>query len=70
MCDDLKQHERARACDDGRPMSEGRRRAILNGLFGAGWLGLRALATGVPAAILANPRRALAADPADPYAAT
>jgi hypothetical protein len=61
MCDDLKQHEQRPACDDdGRPMSEGRRRAILGGLFGAGWLGLRALATGVPAAILANPRRALA----------
>ena len=65
MCDDLNQHERRRACeahesDAGRPLSEGRRRAIMGGLFGAGWLGLRALATGVPAAILANPRRALA----------
>ena len=60
MCDDLNQHERRPACDDGRPMSDGRRRAIMGGLFGAGWLGLRALATGVPAAVLANPRRALA----------
>jgi uncharacterized protein (DUF1501 family) len=39
----------------------GRRKAILDGLFGAGWLGLRAMATGVPLAILANPRKALAA---------
>jgi hypothetical protein len=71
MCDDMNQHRKASgraACeDDGRPMSEGRRRTILGGLFGAGMLGLRALATGVPAAILANPRRALAADP---YATT
>ena len=48
------------ACEERVPSPQ-RRRAILNGLFGAGWLGLRALATGVPAAILANPRRALAA---------
>jgi len=60
MCDDVNQHRRAACEDDGRPMSEGRRRTILGGLFGAGMLGLRALATGVPAAILANPRRALA----------
>jgi uncharacterized protein (DUF1501 family) len=60
MCNDANhvnhQHE-----DDAQVASPERRRAILNGLFGAGWLGLRALATGVPAAILANPRRALAA---------
>jgi hypothetical protein len=46
-------------------MDATRRTILLDGLFGAGWLGLRALATGVPAAILANPRRALAeGDPA------
>ena len=37
-----------------------RREALLTGLFGAGWLGLRALATGLPISVLANPRRALA----------
>jgi hypothetical protein len=37
-----------------------RREALLSTLFGAGWVGLRALATGLPAAVLANPRRALA----------
>ena len=63
MCDDMSKHQQRRDADDGRPMDAGRRSAILNGLFGAGWLGLRALATGVPVAILANPRRALAADP-------
>jgi hypothetical protein len=47
-------------------MNPTRRQALLDGLFGAGWLGLRALATGIPVAVLANPRRALAAydDPA------
>jgi Protein of unknown function (DUF1501) len=48
--------------DEERVINPGRRRAILDGLFGAGWLGLRALACGVPAAVLANPRRALADD--------
>jgi hypothetical protein len=39
-----------------------KRRSVLHSfLFGAGALGLRALATGVPAGILSNPRRALAA---------
>jgi hypothetical protein len=60
MCDsncDSRQQQH----DDERPMNPERRRAIMGGLFGAGMLGLRALATGVPAAILANPRRALAA---------
>jgi hypothetical protein len=33
---------------------------MLSSLFGAGCLGLRALATGIPASILLNPRRALA----------
>jgi hypothetical protein len=37
-----------------------RRRALLSTLFGAGGLGLRALATGLPLSFLANPRRALA----------
>lgn len=37
-----------------------RRRLLMNTLFGAGLLGLRALATGIPISILANPRRALA----------
>jgi Protein of unknown function (DUF1501) len=52
--------------EEASPMNPTRRQALLDGLFGAGWLGLRALATGVPAAVLANPRRALAAydDPA------
>jgi len=38
-----------------------RRRLLMNTLFGAGLLGLRSLATGIPISILANPRRALAA---------
>jgi hypothetical protein len=38
----------------------GRRQLLLSTLFGAGGVGLRALATGLPAAFLANPRRALA----------
>jgi hypothetical protein len=37
-----------------------RRNAILSTLFGAGYVGLRALATGLPAAVLLNPRKALA----------
>ncbi len=37
-----------------------RREALLSMLFGAGLVGLRSLATGVPAAILLNPRKALA----------
>jgi Protein of unknown function (DUF1501) len=39
-----------------------RRDAFLKLLFGAGMVGLRSLATGIPASILLNPRRALAAD--------
>ena len=35
-----------------------RRDALLSGLAGSGYLGLRALATGLPAWFLANPRRA------------
>jgi hypothetical protein len=37
-----------------------RRQALLSTLFGSGMLGLRALATGLPASFLLNPRRALA----------
>src|SRR5262245_18099728 len=37
-----------------------RRRLLLSSLFGASSLGLRALATGLPASFLANPRKALA----------
>jgi hypothetical protein len=37
-----------------------RRDALRTALFGAGMLGLRSLATGLPAAILLNPRKALA----------
>ena len=40
-----------------------RRQALLTTLFGTGYVGLRALATGLPAAFLLNPRRALAANP-------
>jgi hypothetical protein len=40
-----------------------RREAVLSSLFGAGYLGLRSLATGLPAALLLDPRRALAAVP-------
>jgi uncharacterized protein DUF1501 len=39
-----------------------RREALLTGLFGAGYLGLRAAATGLPAWFLANPREAHAQD--------
>jgi hypothetical protein len=38
-----------------------RREAIYSTLFGAGMVGLRALATGLPASLLVNPRKALAA---------
>jgi hypothetical protein len=41
-----------------------RRQALLTTLFGAGYVGLRAMATGLPAALLLDPRRALAAPPA------
>lgn len=37
-----------------------RRQALMRTLFGAGTLGLRALATGLPVSFLANPERALA----------
>jgi hypothetical protein len=37
-----------------------RRHALMHTLFGAGAIGLRSLATGIPAAFLLNPKRALA----------
>lgn len=37
-----------------------RREAILSALFGAGYVGLRALATGLPASLLLNPRSSFA----------
>ncbi len=40
-----------------------RREALLSTLFGGGLLGLRTLATGLPAALLLNPRKALAQVP-------
>jgi hypothetical protein len=45
-------------------MKINRREALKSTLFGAGLLGLRALATGLPASFLLNPRKALADDPA------
>ena len=42
-------------------MDLSRRKILLQTLFGAGWLGLRSLATGIPLSVLANPRKALAA---------
>jgi hypothetical protein len=39
-----------------------RREALLTGLFGTGYIGLRALATGLPAWFLLNPRQATAQD--------
>ena len=41
-----------------------RRQALRSTLFGAGYVGLRALATGLPAALLLDPRKALADMPA------
>jgi hypothetical protein len=41
-------------------MNTSRRNLLLTSLFGAGALGLRALATGIPVSILLNPRKALA----------
>ena len=47
-----------------RTMHFTRRQTLMSALFGAGYVGLRALATGLPASFLLNPRRALAATPA------
>jgi hypothetical protein len=41
-------------------MNTSRRKILMSTLFGAGYVGLRALATGIPAAVLLNGRRALA----------
>ena len=41
-------------------MNLSRRKLLLETLFGAGMLGLRSLATGIPIAVLANPRKAVA----------
>lgn len=41
-------------------MKISRRDALLSSLFGAGFVGLRALATGLPVSLLTNPRKALA----------
>jgi|HubBroStandDraft_6_1064221.scaffolds.fasta_scaffold59347_2 hypothetical protein len=47
-----------------------RRQALMSTLLGAGGIGLRALATGLPAAVLLDPRRALASPPPVGCAAT
>ena len=39
-----------------------RRNALLSGIFGSGYVGLKAIATGLPAWFIANPRKATAAD--------
>jgi hypothetical protein len=44
-------------------MDTNRRNFLMTGLFGAGWVGLRALATGLPTAYFLNPSRALADTP-------
>src|ERR1700738_1696138 len=44
-------------------MDKNRRNFLLTGLFGAGYVGLRALATGLPAAYFLNPDKALADTP-------
>jgi hypothetical protein len=46
-----------------------RRSALMATLFGTGYVGLRALATGLPASLLVNPRRALAAPTPPPCGA-
>ena len=46
-----------------------RRQVLMSTLFGAGYVGLRALATGLPASFLLNPRKALADNPSPMCAA-
>jgi hypothetical protein len=46
------------------PKNLRRRDVLLSTLFGAGYVGLRSLATGLPAALLLDPRKALAGVPA------
>jgi hypothetical protein len=45
-------------------MTVSRRNVLMSTLFGTGYVGLRALATGIPAGVLLRGTRALAADPA------
>src|SRR5205823_2505908 len=45
-------------CEDDVMIS--RRNALLSTLFGAGYVGLRSLATGLPVSFLLNPKKALA----------
>lgn len=47
--------------NESTPSTPSRREALMGTLFGAGYVGLRALATGLPAWMLVNPRRADAA---------
>jgi Protein of unknown function (DUF1501) len=47
-------------------MNISRRQALMTTLFGAGAVGLRSLATGLPAAFFLNPRKAMAAGCPDP----
>ena len=47
-------------------MDRTRREALLCALFGAGWVGLRALATGLPIGMFLHPRRTDAAGACDP----
>jgi hypothetical protein len=57
MCDTLNhRHDPSEPHDEERVASPARRRAILNGLFGAGWLGLRALAAGDAATCFSQPQ--------------
>jgi hypothetical protein len=49
-------------------MNQARRNLLLSTLFGAGCVGLRALATGLPASFLLGPRRALASGTCPPGA--
>ena len=41
-------------------MNISRRKALMSALFGAGYVGLRALATGIPASVLLKGHRAFA----------
>src|SRR5512140_1907856 len=50
-------------------MDTSRRKLILSGLFGAGWVGLRALATGLPVSLLTQSRTAHADTPPAPVCA-
>jgi hypothetical protein len=51
-------------------MKIGRRDTLLSTLFGTGCIGLRALATGLPASLLVNPREALAGGSGAPACAS